>query len=416
MCSASFSTVCVAPWRLLECCVLQINTRLPSKLPADLLGLITDLLRQAGKLGRSMPRLECDAPASARADAAIATLQRRGVLLLYGPGGMGKTAVANTVFTKCQVSPTFGGRCSVVALGDKPDEQHIRSLQTTIFQDLFDGHQPVQHDLNGRREELLALLEKNGPYIIIVDDVWPVQSAHGRAGPEHPLWELLPRDSVMMNSRLQLLVVSEAQELAKKLPAQCSAAVRRIRGLGRAEAKELFMHYARKTPKSGPPRVFTSAELEQAADAAVAQLPRLTLALKLEGLAWACNVEPEPAPSKAAQRGMSVKEMYADRLVKSFRRLPIDEQEAFLTICTSKLVWPRGQPRSLLCGVFGDGTIARLTERGFLAQRPGSFAGQVIASPPPVLAALASEWCGGADRCWRLDNISHAQTKLVRLW
>ena len=395
---------------------MQINKRLPSKLPADLLSRITGLLRQGGKLGRSMPRLECDAPASARADAAIATLQRRGVLLLYGPGGMGKTAVANTVFTKCQVSPTFGGRCSVVALGNKPDEQHMRSLQSTIFQDLFDGHQPVQHDLNGRRAELLALLEDNGPYIIIVDDVWPVQSAHGRAGPEHPLWELLPRDSVMMKNQLQLLVVSEAHELADKLPVQCNAAVRRIRGLGRAEARQLFMHYARKTPKTGPPRIFMVEQLEQAADAAVKQLPRLTLALKLEGLAWACNVDPGPGPVAQAQHGMSVKQMYADRLGKSFRSLPSNEQEAFLTICTSKLAWPTGQPRSLLCGVFGDATIARLTERGFLAHRPGSFASQVIASPPPVLAALASEWCGGADRCWRLKNLSHAQIKLVRLW
>ena len=390
---------------------VQVNERLPSEWQDRLLDRLKKLLRASGKLGRRMPQLEYDGPASARAHSALRALHNRGVLLLHGMTGMGKTAVANAVMTKCQTSATLTERCSLVTLGSRPKMQHILNLQTVIFDDLFDGLKPAQPDADGRRRELVALLKKGGPYTIIVDDVWPVGAKFGQR--EHPLWQMLPIDSFVTGDQARLLLVGETRQLLDKseLP-EGRLVTQRVRGLSPILAKELFMHYAQSIT---PRRQATAEELQQAAGAIAQLVPRFPLALRLEGLAWASGADPDPIP----QLGTFTKTHLAKRLGNSFDMLPSDaEREAFLAICTSRLTWPAGQPWNLLCGMFGDATISCLVERGFLDKRLDSAASHFIASPPPVLSALASNWCneenrGEVGRCWRL--VAHeVDVKLVR--
>lgn len=153
-------------------------------------------------------------------------------VVVYGIGGMGKSTLANAVYS--EFSDKKNCKCIRVVVDTNPLPESIKVLQKNMIQDLVGADKPLQDftSLEDGRLRLGAILQQHQAAFIYIDNVLEAKN----------LEAFLPTESDLEKiSKLRLLITTRDRSIATALPRRWRY-YHDMEGLDDKNAKALVMH------------------------------------------------------------------------------------------------------------------------------------------------------------------------------
>uniref|UniRef100_A0A0D9Y0G5 AAA+ ATPase domain-containing protein n=1 Tax=Leersia perrieri TaxID=77586 RepID=A0A0D9Y0G5_9ORYZ len=169
----------------------------------------------------------------------VASLQQLKVISIVGPGGLGKTTLANEVYRKLEGQ--FQCR-AFVSLSQQPDVKKIlRNILCQVNQQVYDSTSAWDE------ENLINVIRaflKNKRYLVVIDDIWSIQA-----------WKTIRCSLILNNFGSRVIATTRNLTIAKSCCSPQQDHVYEIMPLSTANSKSLFLKRIFGTEDICPPQL-----------------------------------------------------------------------------------------------------------------------------------------------------------------